>query len=202
MSHPHLLKVSRLEALTDGVFAIAMTLLVLDLKIPPHDTLTNLPLFLATVIPLRLIVYMSSFIILGTLWIAMNFQTGLLDHLNRTYLWTHVLYLMIICIIPFSANLVASYPHSYASISFFAANLLCSSMTQLLIMQCAHHFKLNNASYTNKVRLAAVRRIFVAPAFYIASLVVSHWNTALAFILVVAPIVVYMFPGRIDKFND
>lgn len=201
MESKPLLKVSRLEGLTDGVFAIAMTILALNLNLP--DELSNLSLshHLVNTIPVKLVVYICSFIILGTLWIAMNFQTGLLERINRPYLWTHILYLMCICIVPFSASLVASFPHNAISISFFAVNLLCSSSTQFLILQCAYKYKLNSPQHSDEARYAALKRIFIAPAFYLASLILSHSYPTIAFALLVIPIVVYMFPGKIDKFN-
>lgn len=201
MKQGRLLKISRLEGLTDGVFAIAMTILALDLRTPMQLSNTIIGQYLLSTIPIKLVIYVSSFVILGTLWIAMNFQTGLLERLNRPYLWCNVLYLMIICIVPFSASLVASNPHSPVSISFYAVNLLCSSFTQFMIIQCAHKYKLNSELYSEHIRQAAVKRIFVAPIFYLASLVLCHWHPAIAFALLVIPIVVYLFPGRIDKFN-
>ncbi len=201
MTKRHLLKVSRLEGLTDGVFAIAMTILALDLHIPAQ--LKGLPLgpLLLHTIPIKLTVYVGSFIILGTLWVAMTFQTGLLERINRPYLWSHVLYLMAVCVVPFSASLVAAYPQSAVSISVFAVNLLCASLTQFLIINCAHRFHLNNTIYSDAARGAAVKRIFIAPVFYIMAIFVSHWYPSIAFMLLVIPILVYIFPGKIDKYN-
>ena len=197
----HILKISRLEGLTDGIFAIAMTILALDLRLPTYLTKFDLSTFLLSDIVTKLLVYAGSFVILGTLWVAMSFQTGFLERLNRPYLWTHVLYLMIICIVPFSAFLVSTYPHNDVSISFYAINLLCANLTQYLIIECARFFKLNNASYTDMVRRVSLQRVFIAPIFYIASLVIAHWSASLAFIFLLAPIVVYMVPGKIDQYN-
>ena len=128
-----ILKVSRLEGLTDGVFAIAMTILALNLHVPseniPHSQLSHI----MPSVYLNLLIYGGSFIILGTLWVAMNFQMGLLNHLNRPYLWCHVFYLMAVCVVPFSSSLVATYHDSYISITFYAINLLFASLTQLII---------------------------------------------------------------------
>lgn len=198
----HILKVSRLEGLTDGIFAIAMTILVLDLHLPEGIKIINLYSFLFTSIFIKLIMYVCSFIILGTLWIAMTFQTGFLERLNRSYLWIHVFYLMIICIVPFSASLVAAHPDNYVSISFYAINLLCASLTQFLIIYCAHYYQLNHEDYTNHIRRVSIQRVFVAPPFYIASLFLAKWSTSIAFFLLVAPIVVYMIPGKIDKYSN
>src|SRR5579864_9283262 len=96
MNQTHLLKISRIEGLTDGVFAIAMTILVLDLRLPPNLQINNLFHVLQNQILFKLYIYIASFILLGTLWVAMNFQFGLLDRLNREYLWANIFYLMVV----------------------------------------------------------------------------------------------------------
>jgi len=197
----HLLKISRLEGLTDGIFAIAMTILVLDLRLPSHLPTDNLFFLLKSDIALKLFIYAVSFIILGTLWVAMNFQLGLLDRLNRQYLWSNVFYLMVICVVPFSASLVGAYPNSPASISFYALNLLAASMGQLLTCQCADYFNLNINIYTPAIKQAVIRRILLAPIFYVLSLFLAHWNTSAAFITLILPTAFYMVPGRVDRFE-
>lgn len=199
--HQHILKVSRLEGLTDGVFAIAMTILVLDLRIPRGITSADLNFLLTHDILYRLFIYVGSFVILGTLWIAMNFQIGLLDHLNRTYLWTHVLYMMVICVIPFSASLVASYPNHTGCVIYYDINLLCASLCQYLIFKVGFYYNLNRELYTKAIQQAVVQRILLAPIFYLIALLVVNWNTHVAFIFLLAPTLLYLFPGKIDKYE-
>lgn len=197
-----ILKISRLEGLIEGVFAIAMTILVLDLKINSGIESANISQFLLSNVAYNLFVYIGSFIILGTLWVAINFQQGLLAQLNRPYLWANIFYLMTICVVPFSASLVASYPNSQASISFFAINLLCTSLGQLLTTETAHHYNLYKWFYDRQIRIAITKRVFLAPIFYILSLLVAFWNTHLAFIILVLPILIYIKPGSIDKYSN
>ena len=197
----HLLKVSRLEGLADGIFAIAMTILVLDLRIPATLITGDLMFILEDTIFYKLLIYMGSFVILGTLWVAMNFQYGLLDRINRPYLWTNVLYLMAVCVVPFSASLVGSFPSSKVSISFYAINLLCANIMQLIIFTYAHFGKLNTNLYTPAIGRAIIRRILVAPVCYILCLIMAHWNTHAAFVLLLIPTIIYIFPGVIDQYE-
>jgi uncharacterized membrane protein len=201
VSTTHLLKVSRLEALTDGIFAIAMTILVLDLHLPSYSH-GDLFFLLKDDVLFRLIVYIGSFIILGTLWVAMNFQLGLLEKLNRVYVWSNILYLMVVCVVPFSASLVSTFPDSPVSIGFFGINLLCASLGQLLVSEAAHGFKLNKSFYNAEIRRAVVGRILVAPLFYMAALIVAYWHTYIAFGLLVMPILIYIFPGKVDHYES
>src|SRR5665213_1213192 len=113
-----ILKVTRLEALSDGIFAIAMTILVLDMRLPAGAVPPDQWHALITGVYFRLLIFIGSFIILGTLWIAMTFQMGLLERINRPYLWTQVFYLMGVCVVPFSSSFVAGHPNAPDSISF------------------------------------------------------------------------------------
>ena len=202
MATTHLLKVSRLEALTDGIFAIAMTIIVLNLHVPLHLPNQKIPPLIREEIFSNLLVYIGSFIILGTHWIAMNFQWGLLERLNRTYFWVNMFYLMAICVIPFSANLLGAYRYNVDSIYFYAINLLCCSFGQILILQCSVYYKLNKDVYKPVIYRAAILRILVAPVFYISSLILTHWTTRGCFVLLVLPTLIYMIPGRIDRYEE
>ena len=197
----HLLKISRLEGLTDGIFAIAMTIIILNLHVPLNLSDGKISLLIKSEIYTNLFIYIGTFIILGTHWIAMNFQWGLLERLNRVYLWVSMFYLMVICVIPFSANLLGAYKYNIHSINFYIGNLLCASLGQILSLHIAEHYKLFKDVYTQAIYRAAALRILIAPIFYISALILAHWSTKAAFVLLVLPTVIYMIPGRIDRFE-
>jgi len=201
MNQSHILKPSRLEGLTDGVFAIAMTILAFDLHLPKELIGGNLFVILIHVELLKFFIYIGSFIILGTLWIAMNFQLGLLERVCRPYLWANVFYLMIICIVPFSASLVAAYPNDPLGILIFAITLICASLGQMICAQSAHKHNLNKDIYTPAIRKAILKRIAVAPIFYISACFLAYFHTTLAFVLLVIPPIIYLFPGSIDRYD-
>ena len=131
----------------------------------------------------------------------MNFQIGILDHINRPYLWCNMLYLMTVCVVPFSASFVAAFPNSRISLAYYAANLLCANFGQLLICECAHIYKLNGERYSPAFRRAVIQRIFVAPPFYILSFFLAPFNTTLAFIVLIIPPLLYLIPGYVDKLD-
>jgi len=195
-----ILKVSRLEALTDGIFAIAMTILILNINLPSHISTGTLETLLKENISHQLFVYAGSFIILATYWIGMNFQLGFLDHTSRYYLWINASFLMFTCVVPFSANLLATYPSHEISIIFYASNLLCMSSIQLIMWIYAQHNHLNNDSARIKgVSRSIYRRICVAPVFYSIAFFLAHKDTNLAFVILVAPPLIQMLPGAVDK---
>ncbi len=125
------LKTARIEALTDGVFAIAMTLLVLDLDIGNfvhgsdqnylHDRLLNAwP---------HLLHYVESFIILAIFWIKHHQQSHFIRHSNNAFLWLNLLSLLFICLIPFSTSLAGDWGLYKVAAIIFEANMLLAGLT-------------------------------------------------------------------------
>jgi uncharacterized membrane protein len=99
-------RTSRLEAFSDGVFAIAATLLVLELRVPP-DT-TDLPAALLRLWP-AYAAYLVSFLTIGIIWV--NHHT-LLEHVTRVdrrFLYLNLLLLVAVGIVPFPTALVDQY---------------------------------------------------------------------------------------------
>ena len=101
----------RLETLTDGIFAIAMTLLVLSIEVPTFTNNTassSIPEFiLFTLIP-QLAVYMLSFVLLTSFWMVHHVLYAI-KSINTKLLWINAIWLMSIAIVPFSTSLVGKY---------------------------------------------------------------------------------------------
>jgi uncharacterized membrane protein len=104
--HTVAVRTSRLEAFSDGVFAIAATLLVLELRVPSHEA--DLARALLDLWP-RYAAYLVSFLTIGIMWV--NHHT-LLEHCRRAdrrFLYLNVLLLMAVAIVPFPTALVGEY---------------------------------------------------------------------------------------------
>jgi uncharacterized membrane protein len=101
--------VERLAALSDGVFAIAMTLLVLDLRVPMSAEIhaeSELWRALLSLAP-RLIPYLLSFMTLAIFWIGQQTQLNQFARSDRTLAWIHIGFLFGVSIMPFSTGLLA-----------------------------------------------------------------------------------------------
>src|SRR2546425_1285953 len=100
--------VERLAALSDGVFAVAMTLLVLDLRAPAVEAVHNehdLWRALVTLSP-RLIMYLMSFMTLGIFWVGQQTQLNHLVRSDRNLTWIHIAFLCAVAIMPFAPGVV------------------------------------------------------------------------------------------------
>ena len=125
---------ARLERLTDGVFAIVMTILVLEITIPfisPTVVSTELPKELIELWP-ALLSYAISFIILGFFWISHDDQFHYIRRVKRPLLGLSIFYLMFIALIPFSASLLGEFGNQPFAILVYGINLIiCSSWNYL-----------------------------------------------------------------------
>jgi len=116
----------RIEALTDGVFAIAMTLLVLNLALPE----ARLGLTHADLITLlsgqtdKFFNYALSFILLAIFWIRHHQQSHYVKKTDMAYLWMNIIFLMFIVLIPFSTSLIGDYSNEPLAHVFFGSNIL------------------------------------------------------------------------------
>ena len=120
----------RVQQLTDGVFAIAMTLLVLSITIekPAAGLIKDmLPGKLMDLWP-DLLHYFQSFIILASFWMKHHQQYHLIKHTDRPMTWLNILALAFICLIPFSTTLVGDYGDQLVAVIVFEANMLIAGL--------------------------------------------------------------------------
>ena len=101
--------IERLSALSDGVFAVAMTLLVLDLHTPVSEAIHSEQALVQALMPLghRLISYLMSFITLSLFWNGQQAQLIHFDRSNRHLTWIHLGFLFAVTLMPFSTGLLA-----------------------------------------------------------------------------------------------
>lgn len=112
----------RLEALADGIFAIAMTLLVLELRVPEGTGPGDLASRLVDLWP-RFATFFISFVVLGVYWFAHHQTFYFLVRVNRTLVWLSLLFFLGAVLIPFVASLLGSYPLDPVALSLYGAVL-------------------------------------------------------------------------------
>jgi len=118
----------RLTALTDGLFAVAMTLLVLDLRVPVIDATSAISDHRLWDALLKLgpnfAAYLLSFTMLGTFWLAQHTLLTILGRSDRTLTWIHLGFLFVVSLLPFSAALLANYHSFRLAVGVYWLNIL------------------------------------------------------------------------------
>jgi uncharacterized membrane protein len=190
----------RLAALSDGVFAVAMTLLVLDLKAPSVPTRPQRPIWsgggggsehallhglLHSVAP-RLLPYLMSFLTLGIFWVGQQTQLQSFAHSTRALTWTHLTFLLGVTLLPFSTGLLAEDTTYRLSIAVYWLNLFALGSTLLISLRYAERAGLITDQTTEEMRAAMTRRIVVYQILYALAALTCLINTYLAIGLLVA----------------
>jgi uncharacterized membrane protein len=121
----------RIEALVDAVFAIALTLLVIDIKTSHAGSDSELTKQLITLIP-KFFAYLLSFVILALLWFGHQMASHYVLRSDRTHIWLNLLFLLCISLIPFSASLLGENLQHRSATIFYGINLLVVGVIQYL----------------------------------------------------------------------
>ena len=118
---------NRAEALTDGIFAFAMTLLVLGMEVPEpaggYVSADAVSAILASIYP-DLIHYLTAFIMLASFWMLHHRCYDRIKVIDRRMLWMNIATLMFVALIPFSTDLADSYVQSPLAGMVFSLNML------------------------------------------------------------------------------
>src|SRR5579859_4030399 len=129
------LSTSRLEAFSDGVFAVAITLLVLNLQVPQlaaSAVAKELVPDLGKLWP-KLLIYALSFVIVGIYWVAHHNTFHYIKRSDRTLLWLNLLLLLCIVFIPFPTALVGQYPEQQISVASYGGTLVITGLVLQLL---------------------------------------------------------------------
>ena len=190
---------SRIAALVDGIFAVAMTLLVLDLKLPEGVKLSNDAEVWRQLVELNnhFSNYVLSFIVLGVFWIAHHSLFHFVRRVNRDLLWFNLSFLLFITLLPFSTNLISGHSSLHIPVAVYGANLLLLSLTSVLQQRyLAHHPELSHDQLTPSW-IATYRLRTAIPAVVAAvSIAVSFFNPSLALSAYWLLLVFHFLPGR------
>ena len=179
----------RLSALSDGLFAIAMTLLVIDLRVPAAAAVrTEHDLWHALVaLSPRLVVYLMSFLTLGIFWVGHVTQLSLIARGDRNYAWIQIAFLSAIALMPFSTTLLAEFLTYRVALLVYWGNILLPGLALYGGWQYASGAGLVKTEAPADVGTAIRRRILIAQSLYAFGALLCAINTywSIAFIVLV-----------------
>lgn len=179
----------RLAALSDGIFAVAMTLLVLDLRVPlsdPRKTEMGLLLELAGIWQ-NLLPYLMSFLTLGIFWVGQQTQLNHFARSDRDLSWLHLGFLLTVTLMPFSTGLLAAFITLRVALVIYWLNIFLLGLMLFIAWKYAEHTGLIKDEVTAEMRSAVVRRIVIAQALYAFGALLCIFSTyvSIAFIVLV-----------------
>src|SRR4030065_2154644 len=166
----------RIEALADGIFAFAMTLLVLTLTLPDAtQTKLSLSQLLANQWP-KFFNYALSFLLLAIFWIVHHQQFHVIRRTDRAHGWINIGILMFVALMPFSTDVVGDYSDQTLAELLFSANLMILGLLFLLNWwyACRNH-RLVDADLDRETIVGGIRRSCVTPGVAAVSMLLAFF---------------------------
>lgn len=181
----------RLAALSDGIFAVAMTLLVLDLRVPVREAIHVVePLWVPGAIQSeqvlwevlvmlapRLLTYMMSFLTLGMFWVGQQTQLNQCTHSDRTLTWIQLTFLLAVSLMPFSTSLLAEFITYRLALVVYWLNLLLLGMVLLWSWRYAAKARLLKDETNITMSSAIEHRIIIYQVLYALGMLLCVINT-------------------------
>ena len=179
----------RLAALSDGIFAVAMTLLVLDLHIPSAVQVHSEGALLAALGALgpQWVTYAMSFLTLGIFWAGQQTQLNHIGEGTRDLAWIHLGFLFTITCLPLSTRLLAEFISYRMALGIYWLNILLPGATLYWSWAYATHANLIKPDTPEEVRASICKRIVIAQSLYAvgaALCVFDTWVSIAAIVLV------------------
>jgi uncharacterized membrane protein len=176
------LPLGRIEAFSDGIFAVAATLLVLDLKdisLPENPSSGDLWHALVAQFP-KFLSWLISFIIVCKFWLNHHHLLRLARHANYGMVWLNSIFLMFQSLVPFPTALMGEYPKNPLAVGLFG--IVMAFNTLLFMLLYSYILKnLPNPQMAGTEDPHVLRKSFVGPLSYLVGTGVAWLNTDLAF---------------------
>lgn len=179
----------RLAALSDGIFAVAMTLLVLDIHLPAASQIHSegdLVLALGALGP-QWVAYGMSFLTLGIFWAGQQTQLNHIADGTRDLTWIHLGFLFAITVMPLSTRLLAEFITYRVALAIYWLNILVPGLMLYWSWAYVTRQNLVKSDTPEDVRNSICRRIVIAQSLYAAGAalcLIRNWLSIGAIVLV------------------
>ena len=199
---------ARVEAFSDGVIAIVITIMILELKLPDfthQSTTRTIKQELVKDLP-YLGAYVFSFLMVAILWINHHHHFHLMEKLNSILLWQNFLFLFWISLIPFTTVLIGANPLLSISVALYGAVLLMTSFSLAIMRAYAMkkqfmHQDQDKALTRQIVKISRKEKIktYLASVAYLSAVSLAYVNVYAAYLFLIIPPVIFFLPNGLDN---
>lgn len=184
---------ARLEAFSDGVLAVIITVMVLELKVPHADGLAGL----RTVMP-TLLVYLLSFTFTGVYWVNHSHLIDRLKRVDSLVLWANLTFLFFLSLLPFCTEYVGEKHIDTFSVQLYAVSLLFTAFGfQFLSGTVLRHISRNNelpGEQARKQHVWEIRKGWLSVACYLSAVLVARRFPRAGLCLVAVVTLIWIVP--------
>jgi len=189
---------SRLEAFSDGVFAIVITLLILDIRFPEVEYSEFKEVF-ASLVP-RILAYVMSFIIIGLYWVVHHNSMHAMRKTDRGFLWLNILLLLCVSFIPFPTSLLGRYPFQAGPIMVYGSTLiLCNAVGYIMLLYVHYRPHLAVPEFSEQYLRRHTPVYAVVNGLYLVAVLVAHPLPLLSYLIYVVVVIgLIVFLPKVD----
>lgn len=198
---------SRLEAFSDGVFAIAITLLIIEIKVPSHDDLKNQSLmhYIWLQWP-KYFAYVLSFIIIGIYWANHHYLFKLFKRTDHLFNLLNVFFLMAIAFLPYPTGVLGDYviatEHANSAVTFYAFAIWLPALAWLIMWVYAkHNKKIIDHRLSERFIDALTSQYYLSNVLYISAFVVSFFSALISIGMCVGLTLLYLLPPKKPEYQ-
>jgi len=181
---------NRLEAFSDGVLAIIITIMVLEIKVPRsaewHDLLDLWPVFFS---------YLLSFIYIGIYWGNHHHLLYTVKRVNAGIIWSNLTLLFTLSLLPFATGWMGENHFETNTVATYGAVLELNGLSFYFLQACIQKSQQHDAKLKLAIRQSKVKGV-VSQICYLISIPLAFWVPAVSFFLFFAVAVVWIVPER------
>lgn len=176
---------NRIEAFSDGVFAIVITLLVLELHTPEIQNKADwAELFYALyALAPKFLGYVLSFFFVAVFWVSHHQFFTTLNFSKRGLLWINNLFLFFVTFIPFPTGVLGAYLNNKTAVIFFGLTFFAASLTFAILRWYGWESNETSDRFDEKSLRNAMRRSFLLPVLYVVGIGIAFFSPAIAIVI-------------------
>jgi uncharacterized membrane protein len=177
--NPKGFSIERLSLFSDAVFAIAITLLAIDIRViqlPENLILPQLDNEIIGLLP-KFISFILSFFIIGSYWISYHRTIYLIKRYDQGLISLNLLFLMFIVLVPFPNDLIGKYPANQSAVIVYAVLLAATGLSMCLLwIHASKGYHLVDETLHPKFIRYLTLRLFISPSIFLISIPISFFN--------------------------
>jgi uncharacterized membrane protein len=181
---------ARVEAFSDGVIAIIITIMVLELHVPQDHTLKGLLELWPTISS-----YALSYLMVAIYWVNHHHLFSLVKRVDIAILWSNIVLLFVLSLVPFATAFVGQSNMSSFSVLVYAGLLFASGLAFMGLKSAIAKRHFRGDPQLEELDRAATRKNAIALAMYAMAALSAYWHVALSLALIALVAVMYLVPN-------
>jgi len=194
----------RIEAFSDGVFAIIITLLILEIKVPEIEPQANFhdTVFAIWTLKAKIISWAISFLMVGVGWLQHHNLLHMTRKVDLAMIWLNLFILMTFCLVPFTTAMMGDNPMNPTLISIFGIELGLAAFCMCLLYWYVYEFQLKETYDKKSVHKHVILSSIFGPLLYTVAALTAFINPYLAYTLFCILPLAFIFPMDKENLND